>query len=255
LYACIAGDAVVAAEGEGDPFDEEGGGDTVEVFGAAGDDGVLAPRVTRLGGAGGQQKGGDGVGEIVLVFEFDDLHDGTGGWGCGALVVRALNDLGRIEAETGLFDDVVGNVDDGLLAAVVLGEGDGAGGGIDGCELGEGALVGTAELVDGLVVVADRAEVGSARDARWGERFEHGDLRGVYVLELINDEAAVLIAEDGGGGGVRLDELDGEGDEVAVGEPAAGSAGVGEEGREAGDVDESFEVGGLGNLLVGALVD
>ena len=102
MYACIAGDAVVAAEGEGDPFDEEGGGDTVEVFGAAGDDGVLAPRVTRLGGAGGQQKGGDGVGEIVLVFEFDDLHDGTGGWGCGALVVRALDELGRIEAETGL---------------------------------------------------------------------------------------------------------------------------------------------------------
>jgi hypothetical protein len=87
------------------------------------------------------------------------------------------------------------------------------------------------ETVDGLVVVPDNAEVGPGRVAagRWRmarreEQSEQFDLRGVDILELVDDGVPQLRPHDRRGARVLAEEPDGVQDQVVERQPPAPAA-------------------------------
>ena len=116
----------------------------------------------------------------------------------GALGPQALGGALGIAA-----DDAVGGVQDGLAGAVVLLEVHDMGVGVVLAELEDVADVGSAEAIDGLVVVAHDRDVAVLRR----QQVDEDVLRAVGVLVLVDEDVAEAIPPLGEGLGVGAEEL------------------------------------------------
>jgi len=78
LHAVVGHGACASASADGDTFEFERGVDAVKLAAGAGEDGVTGPGECGLGGAGSDEGGGDGLGDLGVVLGVDDA-DGAGG--------------------------------------------------------------------------------------------------------------------------------------------------------------------------------
>jgi len=117
----------------------------------------------------------------------------------------------------------------------------------------EGVLVGAAEGVDRLVVVADDAEVGGGGWVVGEEVGEQDDGGGVDVLELIDDGVSELAAQDVAGEVVAGEQVDGEGDEFVEADVAQACLLGAEGGDGVGGLGEELALGELAEGLGGGL--
>ena len=107
-------------------------------------------------------------------------------------------------------DDGVSGLEDGVGGAVVLFESDDLGAGEEVFEVEDIAEVGASPAVDGLVVVADDADIG----VRSGEHDHESELYGVGVLVFVDEDVAALFAVGLEDIGAEVPEFDGESEEV-----------------------------------------
>ncbi len=217
------------------------------------EDGEVLP-LAAVGGFFPEHFVGDEVGLLVIAGHGDDADvfaDATGG-------------AEDFFAAAGVVpDEGVRGVEDGLGGAVVFLEADDLGIGEEFLELQDVGDFRAAPAVDGLVVIADDADVVGRAD----ELLEEAHLEGVRVLELIDGDAGVDFPEVVADIGVLAEDLLGEEEEVVEVDGVLGAefvlVGDGELGEEIilkiGDIDAFvFRLGDLGedglgfDLLVGA---
>ncbi len=144
---------------------------------------------------------GDEFGFLVIAGHGDDA-DGIAAFAGGAEDFFAATDV--------VANEAVGGVEDGVGRAVVFLEADDLGIGEEFLELEDVCDFGAAPAVDGLVVIADDADVIGRAD----ELLEELHLECVGVLELVDGDALEALAEDFPDVGVFAEEAFGEEEEV-----------------------------------------
>lgn len=97
-----------------------------------------------------------------------------------------------VEAAGDRRGEVVGGLDDGGAAAAIRRDLERGYAGVALCEVDDVGDVRTSPLVDGLVVIADDAELG----LRSSQEFDESFLGGIDVLVLVHDEMPQRPVED-----------------------------------------------------------